>query len=300
MKDSTNVNETNVCSLFLHYYMRPGKNLIVIPENLIWVFYLYKFSQRQTKQNSMYAIYIQKGCRRKSTDLFKPVCQSVSNWKFVKIIETLYAKTLSRKKKANKKKHVQLVYEFPPLPPTPPLHLPHGYLCKNKYLVLDQSLLWCKNCTVYLSAAHAKLYSSTYLFYPTDQEDRTHSIEQFRSAEKDVLVATDVASKGLDFPDIKHVINYDMPEDIENYGKTTSGILNLLFTIVFWQHTRTLFTAHGFFLSFLFDVNISNIFCCCFYGAVWILMKGVPKELLIVSLLNIHVELEKKKKKKPV
>ena len=33
-----------------------------------------------------------------------------------------------------------------------------------------------------------------------------------------MLVATDVASKGLDFPDIQHVINYDMPEDIENYG----------------------------------------------------------------------------------
>ena len=53
----------------------------------------------------------------------------------------------------------------------------------------------------------------------SDQEERTQSIEQFRKAEKDVLVATDVASKGLDFPDIKHVINYDMPEDIENYGK---------------------------------------------------------------------------------
>lgn len=30
-------------------------------------------------------------------------------------------------------------------------------------------------------------------------------------------VATDLASKGLDFPEIKHVINYDMPAEIENY-----------------------------------------------------------------------------------
>lgn len=50
-----------------------------------------------------------------------------------------------------------------------------------------------------------------------EQEERTWAIDKFKSAEKDVLVATDVASKGLDFPDIQHVICFDMPEDIENY-----------------------------------------------------------------------------------
>ncbi|XP_030768282.1 ATP-dependent RNA helicase abstrakt [Sitophilus oryzae] len=50
-----------------------------------------------------------------------------------------------------------------------------------------------------------------------DQEERSRSVEAFRKKEKDVLVATDVASKGLDFPDIQHVINYDMPDDVENY-----------------------------------------------------------------------------------
>ncbi|KAF7270229.1 ATP-dependent RNA helicase abstrakt [Rhynchophorus ferrugineus] len=50
-----------------------------------------------------------------------------------------------------------------------------------------------------------------------DQEERSRSVDAFRKKEKDVLVATDVASKGLDFPDIQHVINYDMPDDVENY-----------------------------------------------------------------------------------
>ena len=50
-----------------------------------------------------------------------------------------------------------------------------------------------------------------------DQEDRNLAIDGFKGGRKDVLVATDVASKGLDFPDIQHVINFDMPEEIENY-----------------------------------------------------------------------------------
>jgi ATP-dependent RNA helicase DDX41 len=50
-----------------------------------------------------------------------------------------------------------------------------------------------------------------------DQEEREFSIDAFKAQKKDVLVATDVASKGLDFPDIQHVVNYDMPDEIENY-----------------------------------------------------------------------------------
>lgn len=56
------------------------------------------------------------------------------------------------------------------------------------------------------------------LFLVLDQEERSRSVEAFRKQEKDVLVATDVASKGLDFPGVQHVINYDMPDDVENYG----------------------------------------------------------------------------------
>ncbi|XP_060527604.1 ATP-dependent RNA helicase abstrakt [Cylas formicarius] len=70
-----------------------------------------------------------------------------------------------------------------------------------------------------------------------DQEERSRSVEAFRKQKKDVLVATDVASKGLDFPDIQHVINYDMPDDVENYvhriGRTgRSGNKGLATTFV--------------------------------------------------------------------
>lgn len=59
------------------------------------------------------------------------------------------------------------------------------------------------------------------ILFVKDQEERIMAMSQFRNGEKDVMVATDVASKGLDFPEIQHVINYDLPEDIENYGTYT-------------------------------------------------------------------------------
>lgn len=50
-----------------------------------------------------------------------------------------------------------------------------------------------------------------------DQEERNEAIAFYKAGKKDVLVATDVAAKGLDFADIQHVINFDMPSEIENY-----------------------------------------------------------------------------------
>ena len=49
------------------------------------------------------------------------------------------------------------------------------------------------------------------------RQERNDAIRRFKDGSKDVLVATDVAAKGLDFPDIQHVINFDMPSEIENY-----------------------------------------------------------------------------------
>lgn len=49
------------------------------------------------------------------------------------------------------------------------------------------------------------------------QDQREDTLEKFRSGAIQVLVATDVAGRGLDIPDVTAVINYDMPSKIENY-----------------------------------------------------------------------------------
>jgi superfamily II DNA/RNA helicase len=61
-----------------------------------------------------------------------------------------------------------------------------------------------------------------------DQEERDMAIRAFKAGRKDVLVATDVASKGLDFPNVQHVINFDMPEDIDNYVHRIGASFNMI------------------------------------------------------------------------
>lgn len=77
-----------------------------------------------------------------------------------------------------------------------------------------------------------------------DQEERNEAIKFFKNKQKDVLVATDVASKGLDFPDIKHVINFDMPKAIEDYvhriGRTgRCGKTGVATTFINTNNTRS-------------------------------------------------------------
>ncbi|MFS8001683.1 putative RNA helicase [Helianthus anomalus] len=60
-------------------------------------------------------------------------------------------------------------------------------------------------------------YRVTTLLDGKSQEQREISLEGFRTKRFNVLVATDVAGRGIDIPDVAHVINYDMPGNIEMY-----------------------------------------------------------------------------------
>ena len=50
-----------------------------------------------------------------------------------------------------------------------------------------------------------------------EQGEREHALRAFKSGRRPILVATDVAARGLDISGITHVINYDMPKDIDDY-----------------------------------------------------------------------------------
>ncbi|MDH2325445.1 DEAD/DEAH box helicase [Cereibacter sp. SYSU M97828] len=49
------------------------------------------------------------------------------------------------------------------------------------------------------------------------QNQRERTLQDFRDGTVEVLVATDVAARGIDIPGVKHVYNYDMPNVAENY-----------------------------------------------------------------------------------
>lgn len=60
-------------------------------------------------------------------------------------------------------------------------------------------------------------YNAEPLHGDLSQVQRDVTMQKFRQHQTQLLVATDVAARGLDVDDLTHVINYGLPEDVENY-----------------------------------------------------------------------------------
>jgi superfamily II DNA/RNA helicase len=72
------------------------------------------------------------------------------------------------------------------------------------------------------------------------QNDRERSLDAFRDGSVDIMVATDVAARGIDVEDVTHVINYQVPEDEKTYvhriGRTgRAGHSGVAVTLVDWD-----------------------------------------------------------------
>jgi len=89
-------------------------------------------------------------------------------------------------------------------------------------------------------------YSAGAIHGDFTQSHRDEMMRKFKKGEIDILVATDVAARGLDIPDVSHVINYSIPQDPEGYihriGRTgragKSGIAITLVTPREYRHLR--------------------------------------------------------------
>jgi superfamily II DNA/RNA helicase len=60
-------------------------------------------------------------------------------------------------------------------------------------------------------------YPATSIHGDRSQREREEALKTFRHGRTPILVATAVAARGLDIPNVKHVINFDLPSDIEEY-----------------------------------------------------------------------------------
>lgn len=60
-------------------------------------------------------------------------------------------------------------------------------------------------------------YPVTSIHGDRTQREREDALKSFRSGATPILVATAVAARGLDIPHVTHVINYDLPSDVEEY-----------------------------------------------------------------------------------
>jgi ATP-dependent RNA helicase RhlE len=68
---------------------------------------------------------------------------------------------------------------------------------------------------------------TTFLHGGIEQKERFKILDAFRDGKERVLITTDVAARGIDIPNVEYVINYDLPDNPENYvhrvGRTGRG-----------------------------------------------------------------------------
>ncbi|XP_077211880.1 DEAD-box ATP-dependent RNA helicase 37-like [Tasmannia lanceolata] len=60
-------------------------------------------------------------------------------------------------------------------------------------------------------------FPATTIHGDRSQQEREHALRSFKSGTTPILVATDVAARGLDIPHVAHVVNFDLPNDIDDY-----------------------------------------------------------------------------------
>jgi len=83
-------------------------------------------------------------------------------------------------------------------------------------------------------------FNATALHGDMSQEAREKSMNAFRTGKRDILVATEVAARGIDVDDVTHVINYTVPEDekalLHRVGRTgRAGRTGIAVTFVDWE-----------------------------------------------------------------
>jgi len=93
------------------------------------------------------------------------------------------------------------------------------------------------------------------------QRQREYIIEQFKKAKTEILVATDVVARGIDIEHISHVINYDLPEDIDSYihriGRTgRAGRQGIALSLVYPREIRFLNMLERVTKSNLVEINL--------------------------------------------
>lgn len=108
----------------------------------------------------------------------------------------------------------------------------HIYYCvhaKDKYLALKRvvdyfpniyAIIFCRTRMETQEVADNLIrdgYNAEALHGDLSQAQRDLTMQKFRQHHTQLLVATDVAARGLDVDDLTHVINYGLPDDVENY-----------------------------------------------------------------------------------